>query len=109
MKQSRILFLCALLIGSCTTALGQTELHGAWNWLSTEYPDGTVTNPGDLGHTVQHQFLPDGSYTLLHDVVVQEVGTWSAGNVLIETENGWICITYISTSTGESWDDWYRL
>jgi|GEM_PF-6562338 len=75
--------------------------EGTWEWVSTEFADGTVYNPGSAGYTEELYFGPfeDNKFIRYRDEEATEESQWYWSSVFV----GPCCIEFLSTDFGDNW------
>lgn len=75
--------------------------EGTWEWVSTEYANGDIANPGTVGHREELFFGPveDNRFIRYHDETIVQEGLWYWSSAFV----GPCCIEFVGTDFGDSW------
>jgi hypothetical protein len=97
-----ILLACLTACLWTSTLLAQDmPCEGTWEWVSTEYADGEIRNPGTVGYGEELFFGPLGEnkFIRFRNETVFEAGQWYWSSVFI----GACCVEFVGTDFGDNW------
>ena len=101
MKHLGLYLLCiAVLCPLPSLAQDGQQFEGGWDWVRTEYSDGTVETPASQGFTVQLYFSPENEFIRYRGETEFQVSTWSLGCAYIPP----YLVEFLSTGVGDSWN-----
>ena len=97
-----VLLACLIACLWVGTLLAQDmPCEGTWEWVSTEYANGDVENPGSAGFREELYFGPDSDprFVRYRDEVTVEEGLWHSACVYVPP----CFVDLLSTDFGDSW------
>ena len=101
-KMKTVILACLIVCLWTGTLLAQDmPCEGTWEWVSTEYANGDMENPGTVGYREELYFGPleDCRFIRYRDELVVEEGLWYWSSVFI----GPCCVEFVGTDFGDSW------
>jgi len=97
-----VLLACLIACFGTGTLLAQDmPCEGTWEWVSTEYANGDIENPGTAGYREELYFGPfdDNRFVRYRNELVVEDGNWYVACVYIPP----CFVDFLSTDFGDSW------
>jgi hypothetical protein len=98
----KALILLIFLVMATTPAAAQYDLYfvGGWDWVRTEYADGTIETPASEGYTVQLLFGPEGEFVRYVNEIEIATSAWHVAYV-------WIGVYHVATLRTDLGDAWF--
>ena len=94
-----------VLLANLAAAQCETWISGCWEWVSTEYADGSLDTPATVGYSVQKEFLLDGRYFEYNDEALVREDTWECASYF-DCIGGAIYMVNVARIGEEPWFYW---